>query len=338
MTYKFFVGIDLGKSSVDICVLEGLEKVVSTIKVENDYGSLQKVLGQIQQDLGFRPEEALFCMEHTGIYGNLVVAVLVAQNAHIWIEHAENILKSIGMRRGKSDELDAHRIAQYAARFQDKVRLYEPPRKIIQELSALSTLRERLVGILNQLEVPLKEAQIFLTKSTSKLLNNFSQASITAIKADIKSVEEKIRQLIEEDEHLQNLMKLIKSVPGVGEVTASTIIIRSNEFKNFASAKQFACHAGYAPFQHTSGTSIRGKTRTSKKADARLKSLIHMCAMSILSSKSSLKEFYTRKRAEGKHHLSAIHALGNKLIRIIFAVVGKNTIYQKNYQYSLVKP
>ena len=65
------------------------------------------------------------------------------------------------------------------------------------------------------------------------------------------------------------------SVPGVGMITALNVIVATDEFEKISEVKKFACYAGVAPFEHTSGTSIRGKTRVSKLANMTLKKLLH---------------------------------------------------------------
>lgn len=338
MAYQIFVGLDLGKASIEANVRNASNEELCAISIENEAGAIHKSLLSLQKELGFQWPEAVFCLEHTGIYGNPAIAVLTKLGAKIWVEHAERIQKCTGMQRGKNDLVDARRIAQFAVRFVDQARYYEPSRPIIDELSALWTLRDRLVGIKNQLEVPLKEAEQFMDKRISGLLKSHTQSSLDAVKNDIKAVDAKIKGLFAQDDHLRELHKLVCSVPGIGDANATAIIITTNEFKKFDDPKKFACHAGFAPFEHRSGISIRGKTRTSKKANSKLKALIHMASMSVLSSKSSLKQFYERKKAEGKHHLVALHALGNKLIRIVFAVVAKKVMYQKDFNNSLAKP
>lgn len=338
MAYQVFVGLDLGKSIIEANVRNEKGEELRAISIENEAGAIHEALLSLQKELGFSWTEAVFCLEHTGIYGNLVIAALSNFDTKIWVEHAERIQKSTGMQRGKNDTVDARRIAQFAVRFIDQARFYEPSKPVIDQLSALWTLRDRLVGIKNQLEVPLKEAERFMAKHVSSLLKNHTQASLDAVKNEIKALDAKIKQLFDQDDDLRELHKLITSVPGVGDAVAGAIIITTNGFKKFDDPKKFACHAGFAPFEHRSGTSIRGRTKTSKKSNSRLKTLIHMGAMSILTSKSSLKQFYEKKIAEGKHHLAALHALGNKLIRIVFAVASKKVMYQKDFNNPLVQP
>ena len=100
-------------------------------------------------------------------------------------------------------------------------------------------------------------------------------------------------------------------------------------------AKKFACYVGVAPFEHTSGTSVRGKTKVSKMANMTLKKLLHMAAMSAIQCNEELKVFYQRKVAEGKNKMSVINAVRNKLISRVFACIKHRRRYQKDYQHAL---
>lgn len=93
-------------------------------------------------------------------------------------------------------------------------------------------------------------------------------------------------KLIENDQHLKELFTLMTSIPGVGSATATEVILATDEFKAITAPKKLACHAGVAPFEHRSGTSVRGKTRVSQHARKRLKSLFHLAAMSAIRSKA----------------------------------------------------
>ena len=89
------------------------------------------------------------------------------------------------------------------------------------------------------------------------------------------------------------------------------------------------------PFEHSSGKSVRGKSRVSHFAHKDLKTLLHMCAVGCISRKGELRDYYERKLAQGKNKMSVLNAIRNKIVHRIFAVVRDNTMYQKNYQYSL---
>ena len=69
------------------------------------------------------------------------------------------------------------------------------------------------------------------------------------------------------------MYKIITSVNGIGFVTASYILVTTNEFININNPKKYACYSGVVPFEHTSGSSVRGKTRVSHMANKNIKTL-----------------------------------------------------------------
>ncbi|SFE44289.1 transposase, partial [Spirosoma endophyticum] len=99
--------------------------------------------------------------------------------------------------------------------------------------------------------------------------------------------------------------------------------------------KKLACHAGVAPFEHSSGSSVRGKTRVNHHARKSLKTLLHMAAMSALQVKGELQDYYQRKVADGKNKMLVINALRNKLIHRVYAVVKRGKKYDKTYALPL---
>lgn len=157
--------------------------------------------------------------------------------------------------------------------------------------------------------------------------------SVKALQEDIKKTEEEIKKVIDCDEKLKELFSIIESVPGVGKITATEIVINTNEFRKINNPRKYACYAGVAPFEHTSGTSVRGKTRTSKKANLKAKSLLHMTSLVAVRFSEDLREYYERKVAEGKNKMNVLNAVKNKIIHRIFACVNQKRLYDKNYKF-----
>lgn len=121
-----------------------------------------------------------------------------------------------------------------------------------------------------------------------------------ALKDERKLIEQQINMLIHNDGRLKEVFDWIVSVPGIGSTTATEIIVVTNEMTTITDPNQMACHAGVAPFEYRSGTSIRGKTRVSHQARNRLRALLHLGAMSCIRKEGELRTYYQRKVAEGK--------------------------------------
>jgi len=271
-----------------------------------------------------------------GIYNAHLLEFLHKAGLSIWLENSSQIKQSGGMQRGKNDTVDAQRIAEYAYRFRDQMRLWEPPRQIIQQLAFLSAARQRLIQAHNLLAGPLAEQESFVGTSLQKQLQATAKKSLTALKGEQKAIDNQIDNLIHKDVRLKELFALMISVPGVGPATATEIIVATNEMKAISDPKKMACHAGVAPFEYRSGTSIRGKTRVSHQARKRLKSLFHLGAMSAIRAKGELQDYYQRKVKEGKNKMLVLNAVRNKLIHRIYAVVERGEKYDKNYTPALV--
>jgi transposase len=303
--------------------------------VENNSSSICSYFKKMKKMFACPFTQLLVCIEHTGIYSAPLLAFLTKNKIKVCVEPALQIQKSQGMSRGKSDQVDAKRIALYAFKNRHSLRLWEPQREVIQKLQALLCQRERLVKIKAQLDVPLNESTGFADPSIYKAIRKNSMASQKAVAGDILKIEKQINEMIKSDPQLHSQHKWATSIPGVGTFTALNVIIATGEFKRITDTKKFACYAGVAPFEHSSGSSIRGKTRVSKMANMTIKKLLHLAAMSAIQHCEEIKGYYDRKLAEGKNRMSVINAVRNKLITRIFMCVKQQRAYQKNYQSAL---
>jgi transposase len=274
-------------------------------------------------------QQVLFCMEFTGLYNRPLQKYLDEQGAFLWMEMPVRIIRSIGLQRGKNDKIDAKRIALYASRHQqDKIKWVLPSQEK-DAIADLIALRNRLITAKNMLMVPMKELEEMGEKKRSARIKNQSSKSVKYLENEIESTEEEIRNLIKKEPTIEKNLNLIITIPGVGPWTALNMICATDNFTRLNNPKQLACYCGCAPFEHRSGTSIRGKSRVSHMANKSLKTLLTLGATSIIHSKNELGDYYHRKVAEGKSKMSVINAVRNKIIHRIIAVVERQSPYIK---------
>lgn len=329
MKFTWFIGIDVSKKTLDISI-RTKDSILKTIKIENSVTVLKVFLKGLKKDIDL--SNSLFCMEHTGVYCMPMMTLSEKLKLNLWLENATQIKLSIGMQRGKNDQIDATRIAEYAARFSDRVRLFEAPRESMKKLSALTVLRKRIQLSLIELQTLNKEKDFY---SDKKFYTSMSKKAISGLKQNLLDIEKQIRLLIKSDDKLNSLFEIVTSVRGIGEVVGVQMILTTNEFKDFNCPKKYACYAGVAPFEHTSGTSIKGRPRLSRKANMGMKSLLHMAALVSMQCNEELKAFYERRVKEGKSKMSVLNMLRNKLIHRVFACVRDNRKYEYIYTNSL---
>jgi transposase len=334
MELKLYMGCDISQEKFNYCLRNSSSILIEGF-VENAAKPIKAWLHQLRKVHALEPEQILFCMEHTGVYASILLRELAARSFHIWLESAMNIKLSLGLQRGKNDRVDAQRIAEYAMRYQDKMRQWQPRRGVLIKLQLLNRMRARFVKAKTDLSKFNETAKRFLTKEESQLVIQGTRKSISTLTEEVQKVDRQIETLIQSDEQLKHLAKRVTSVDGIGMVTCSALLVKTNEFKDFKEHKKFACTAGIVPFEHTSGTSVRGKSRVNHNADKEMKKLIHMCAVSVIRLEGVLRDYYLRKTKEGKPKMLVLNAIRYKLISRVFAVVRNNTMYEKNYQYNL---
>lgn len=326
---KSYIGIDVSKLTIDVCIItsEGKQDYQQFENTVKDFKSMELWLTKKPY---FCYQEALFCMEHTGLYTRELVSFLLQRESKVWMESALHLKRSMGMTRGKNDKVDSYRIARYAMTNNDKAVLLKLSSGTLLKLKDLMANRERLSKNYQSLKIATQEL-VRVDKSIGKELMRLNDAALKGILKSKAKVEKRMLQLINEDEELKTLFSLITSVKCVGDVLATELIVYTNGFTRMNNTRQLACYCGIAPFEHSSGTSVRGRIGTSNFANMKLKSTLHMAAVSATRYVPDIKLYYERKVGEGKHKMAVINAIRNKLIQRIMAIVKRGTPYQENY-------
>lgn len=329
MHFSFYIGIDISKMTLDFAV-RNQEKPLFHLKVDNSSEGLR----QFKQECltkNIDLTQSLICCEHTGIYSQPILTFAMQDNLYLWLESSLRIKRSLGLQRGKNDKIDAIRISEYAFRYADQATIWQPERQVITKLRQLVSLRKRLLNAKNALKVPLNEVADFQDKKLQNEMERLNRKPIDALEKQLAQVEKQIKALIKEDDSLKHLFSLVTSVDGVGEGVFCEMTIATNEFKLFSCPRKFACYSGVAPFDHSSGTSIRGSTRVSHLANKRMKKLLHMAALSVVSGKGEMASYYHYKVEQGKNKMLVLNAVRNKIIHRVFACIRDNRKYEKIY-------
>lgn len=322
--YKYFFGVDISKKTIDVTLAKDAQLIHR--QFSNDSTGMGELM-QWLSELNLNFSDVLFCMEATGLYCFPLTQFLAENAIDIWIEHAAQIKKASSLDRGKNDKIDSRRIAVYASKNIDRMRLWKPLSSTLEKIKHLASLRERLVETKKRLITPINEFEEVGNVVMAKLLAKTIKSSLAAIDKDLKNVEIRIISIVNEDENLKQLYKLITSVVGIGFVTAINLIVYTNGFTVLKDTRKLACYCGVAPFEYSSGSSVRGKTKVHYMANKKLKCNLHMASLSAVKLDADLKAYYERKVAEGKNKMSVLNAVKNKLLARVIAVVNKQEEY-----------
>jgi transposase len=329
MTTTFHIGVDISKLTLDVAVLkDGV--LLLTSKIDNTEAGVRQLLATLKSDHQSIPENTVYCSEHMGIYGKFLVDVLIRKEARLCLESPLQIKLSLGIQRTKSDVLDAIRIAEYACKNAATLKFWKPPRPPVQKLKTLMAIRKRLIKMGGMLKNNKKVERYFLSEPSRKAIGDYSQATLTAINADVTVIDREMTDIINLDPHLHNLVQIITSVPNVGPIIATEMLIITNEFRDISCPKKFASYCGIAPFAKSSGTSLKKNPRVSHIANKDMKSILHLAALgSARPGQGKFKAYYARKVSEGKNKMSVLNAIRNKMVAVIFACVRDNKLFEE---------
>jgi transposase len=333
ISFKQFVGIDISKKTFDAAItMKGKSQVIHQCFSQSKKGNDDFI--KWLRSHNATVTDTLICMEHTGLYTEGLIKFLVSKKANIWVQMAVKIKRSMGLQRGGNDKASAIMIADYALRFSDKARLWKPIDTKLSALRDLIVQRDRIVNALKQLRVPLEELKSCDFSREVVQMEKLQKPAMDGLKKALQAIEAATLKMIVEDEQMNESIQLITSIKGVGIQTAASLYAYTKGFTMFENAKQLACYCGVVPFAKSSGTSVRYKPGVSPFANRKLKSLLHLCAMSALRFDKNIKAYYERKIEEGKNKMSVINAIRNKLVHRIFAVLRDGRPYVENYVYA----
>jgi len=129
------------------------------------------------------------------------------------------------------------------------------------------------------------------------------------------------------DEMMDQIPQFITSIPGVGKVTGSAILAEIGDINRFESSEKLVAFAGIDPTVYETGQFIAKKTRMSKRGSPHLRYALWQAASMAIQYDPELKAYYQAKRAEGKHHGTALGAVCNKLISRIYIILKEQRPY-----------
>lgn len=319
-----YVGIDISKVKID-CWLRPLGKHLCTGNDQEGFKQLHQWLLQ----WGCSQEDAVICVENTGLYGKNLLLALHRRGWKCAVEKT-TVLEKIGPEHHrKDDQFDACLLAEYADRFTDQLNVKKPVTRTVDTLRQLFAERKRLVT--QRRAAQTKQTQSAREPHCPDILQQGWQHQIKLYDQQTATLEQQIQQVIKSDEGLYSYFKLLTDIPGVGKVTGWLWLIMFYGQQTL-NPKKIASRFGVAPHSRSSGSSIRGKTRSSGHGVSSMRSTLTMAVQSASTHYDKFKNYKQRKLKEGKPWPVVRNNMVNKLIVIICAIWNSGERYDPNHQ------
>lgn len=314
-----WIGLDVSKDTLDVCLLRATGKEKHK-QFSNDAAGHAKLLRWVQHLAG--EEVCHYCLESTGSYSMAVAHFLAEAEQRVSIVNPARI-KYAAMAQGvgnKTDKADARLIATYCRKEQPALWRAAAPevRVLVALVRRLHSLQELVVQELvvqeqNRLAAPGLPVEVRASLKKKK--------SIRFLEAQVKRLQQHIKEHIDNYPGLKADKQLLLSIPGIGETTAHELLGEMPDVTQFSCAQSVATYAGLCPREHSSGSSVRKRTRLSKQGNSHLRKALYFPAVSAVQWNPSVRAHYERMREKGKGKMVALGAAMRKLLMICYGVL-----------------
>lgn len=269
-----------------------------------------------------------FVMEATGIYYEPLAYHLhkLRQTVSVILPNkVKHFGKSLNIK-SKTDTIDARIIAQLGTERQ--LPAWQPPAPVFKALRELTRhytdLKQERTVLLNRLQALLSghEPQAFVLKSHREMIRKFD--------TEIVKCEARIKALLQEQEWLQEKVGKLLTIKGVGLISVAIILAETQGFALISNAKQLTSYAGLDVVERESGTSVKGRTRISKKGNARIRAALYFPALVASRYNPVLSSVYQRINSGKASKMVGVVSLQRKLLQLIYAMWKNDTVFQQN--------
>jgi len=303
-----YVGIDVSKDRLDVHMVPSGEAFAVARDGEG--------LGALVAHLAASPC-ATVAVEATGGFETVVAASLGAAGLPVVVVNPRQVrafAAALGLR-AKTDPIDATVIARFAAATKPEIRAL--PDEETQRLADLVARRRQIIDMI----VAERQRQKRATKRTAKSIVRL----LAALQKELSNIDQDIDDSVRGSPAWREKEDLLRSVPGIGDVTARTLIAELPELGRL-DRREIAALAGLAPWTRQSGQ-WRGKSFIGG-GRASVRSRLFMAAMVASRHNPALKAFHQRLLAAGKPKMVAIVAVARKLLTILNAILRDQTPWQ----------
>jgi len=327
---KFHVGIDISKSKFDAAVgfIDNMQnsKLIATHVFTNDNDGFFELIKWVSKKTKTNIPVS-FSMEATGVYYEKLAYCLNENGFHVHVlvpSITKKYIQSIGIK-SKTDKIDAKSLMLLG--LERNLKKWEAPNKYYCHLRILTRERESMIKERTQLSNQ-RHAIISgynINEDTLKRINK----RIEIINEFVKEVELDINKLIKQNSELNEKIKKIITIPGVGILTVATILSETLGFNLIQNVKQLTSYAGYDVVLRDSGQ-IKSKGKISKKGNSHIRKAMHLPAITSRRSNSNYKAFYDKIYNKKNIKMIGCVALQRKMLCLIY------TLWKKDEEFKMI--
>ena len=270
-----------------------------------------------------------YVMEATGVYHENLAYTLESKGFNVSIilpNKISNYFRTLEIKT-ITDKTASQAIARFG--LERKLDNWVRPKDLYKRLKQLTRERDQVVEeramVKNQRHAEKSEAQ-----PNQRSLKRIEDR-ITFLNRQEKEIKEDIAGLVRDHPETNERIKKICTIPGVGQLTAVTVLAETNGFELIRNKKQLTSYAGFDVKEKQSGTSIKAKPRISKRGNRHLRKSMHLPSLSSVKYNQSHRELYIRIVSKSGIKMKGLIAVQRKMLELIYVIDKNNTVYQDGY-------
>jgi transposase len=329
---KQVVGIDVSQDELVVCLGKMYDDWTPSLMAHQSFVNKSKGFSLLKDWVEKLTDDQVsiqFVMEATGVYHELLAYYLHEQGCLVSIvlpNKISNYARSLEVKT-VTDKTASKAIALFG--LERKLDNWEPPKGIYKKLQQLSRERSQLIEqrtmIKNQLHAEKSEA------SPNKQSIERANKRIALLNKQEVQIKQELADLIKQDAQVKQSVLLMLSIPGIGALTAATILGETNGFELIRNKRQLSSYAGFDVQEKQSGTSVKGKPHISKKGNKHLRKAMHMPALAAIRHDERYKAIFARLVSRHGIKMKAAVAVQRKLLEMAYTIYKTQQKFDKNY-------
>lgn len=276
-----------------------------------------------------------YAMEATGVYHEQLAYFLSDHQVAVSVilpNKISNYFRTLEVKT-ITDKTAAQAIALFA--LERRLEPWSKPQRIFRTLKQLIRERGQLIDerTMQKNQLHSEKAEKYPSMESIRRI----EARTALINSQIKEIQQEIDQAIKEDDSLLKKIQPLLSIPGVGKLTAVTIIAETNGFELIRNKRQLVSYAGLDVIEKTSGTSVRGKKKISKKGNRHIRKAMYMPALAAIRQETRFKHIYARLIAKHGIRMKAAVAIQRKMLELIFILWKSQQHYNPDFKNQMAE-
>jgi len=330
---KQVLGVDVAQKELVVTLGRmhddfSIELYAYNVFKNNDTGIIALV--KWVQKLTISEASVRYVMEATGVYHQKFAYYLEEHGYDVSIVLPNKISSYIRTLEIKTitDKTCSEAIARFG--LERNLDQWKRPKEIYKQLQQLTRERDQLVAerVVAKNQLHAEQTEAYPYKNSVKRI----KARIRFLNQQEKEIKQEIDAIVNSNQDLKNEVDNICTIPGVAQLTAAIVLAETNGFELIRNKRQLVSYAGLDIREKTSGTSVKGKPRISKKGNRNLRRAMHLPALGAIKHNEIHKAIYARLVSKCGIKMKGVVAVQRKLLELIYILHKNKTVYQSDYE------